>query len=106
MSNRDHDTRAISRDEINKLIARSQSQAAHDTHDDDAPLNTRDVIFRVYNALLEKGYEPVRQLTGYILTGEPTYITGHRGARNIIGRVDREDILEELLGFYLFEPEE
>ena len=63
--------------------------------------NIRDVIAQVYNALVEKGYNPVSQLVGYILSGDPTYITGHNNARNIIGRIQRDELLEEVINFYL-----
>ena len=65
----------------------------------------RDIIALVVEALEDKGYNPVNQLTGYILSGDPTYITGHRDARKIIGRAERDELLEELLDFYLYERE-
>ncbi|MCL2702092.1 MAG: IreB family regulatory phosphoprotein [Defluviitaleaceae bacterium] len=68
--------------------------------------NARDVIMQVYEALEEKGYNPINQLTGYILSGDPTYITSSRDARKIIGRVERDELLEELLNFYLFDPDQ
>ena len=55
----------------------------------------------VYKALCEKGYNPVAQITGYILSEDPTYITSHNNARNIIKKIDRYDILEVLLEDYL-----
>ena len=63
--------------------------------------NPREILRQVCEALIEKGYDPVNQLTGYILSGDPTYITSHRGARMIIGRLERDELLEEILGFYL-----
>ena len=59
------------------------------------------VILEVYQALAEKGYNPVNQIVGYILSGDPTYITGHKSARNLIGKLERDELLEELLTFYL-----
>lgn len=64
----------------------------------------RQVIMRVCEALEEKGYNPVNQITGYILSGDPTYITSHRDARKMIGRIERDELLEELLDFYLYDP--
>lgn len=54
----------------------------------------------VYAALLERGYRPVNQLTGYILTGDPTYITNHKGARQMIANIDRYELLRDLLNGY------
>lgn len=62
---------------------------------------TRDVLFAVYAALVEKGYDPVSQLVGYLLSGDPTYITSHRGARSLIRTLDRDELLEELVASYL-----
>lgn len=71
---------------------------------DDSPASSgsvRDVLRRVYDALGEKGYDPVDQLVGYLLSGEPAYITGYKGARSAIGRIERHDVLEELVRFYV-----
>ena len=59
------------------------------------------VIETVYVALNEKGYDPITQIVGYILSGDPTYITSHNGARGLIGRLERDELLEELLRNYL-----
>ena len=61
----------------------------------------REIIFSVYEALKEKGYNPVNQLVGYIISGDPTYITSYNNARTQISRLERDDILEELLKSYL-----
>lgn len=63
----------------------------------------REVIFSVYKALKEKGYNPINQIVGYILSGDPTYITNHKDARSIIRRLERDELLEEILKFYLEE---
>jgi uncharacterized protein (UPF0297 family) len=55
------------------------------------------VLQRVYKALSEKGYNPVEQLVGYLLSGDPAYITTHLGARSLIARVERDELLEELV---------
>ena len=60
-----------------------------------------DVIHAVYSALTEKGYNPVNQIVGYIMSGDPTYITSHRGARSMIMRVERDEIIECLLRYYI-----
>lgn len=58
---------------------------------------TREVLNKVYKALVEKGYNPVNQLVGYLISGDPTYITSHNDARIIIKQVDRDEILETLI---------
>ncbi len=60
-----------------------------------------DVIRSVYSALTEKGYNPVNQIVGYVMSGDPTYITSHKGARSLIMKVERDEIIEELLRFYI-----
>ncbi|SMB98722.1 Uncharacterized protein, UPF0297 family [Thermanaeromonas toyohensis ToBE] len=66
-------------------------------------IRVREVLQEVKTALEEKGYNPINQLVGYLLSGDPAYITSHRGARNLIRRVERDEILEELLKNYLKE---
>ena len=61
----------------------------------------KDILLNVYAALQEKGYDPVNQIVGYILSGDPTYITGYNNARNLIRRVERDEILEELVKCYI-----
>ncbi|AEV67862.1 IreB family regulatory phosphoprotein [Acetivibrio clariflavus] len=63
----------------------------------------REVIFSVFKALKEKGYNPINQIVGYILSGDPTYITNHQDARSIIRKLERDELLEEILRFYLEE---
>lgn len=62
---------------------------------------TREIILKVYEALNEKGYNPISQIVGYIMSGDPTYITSHNNARSLIRRLERDEILEELVRFYL-----
>ncbi len=61
----------------------------------------KEVLASVYNALLVKGYNPINQLVGYILSEDPTYITNYNGARSLITRIDRDELLQELLLSYL-----
>ena len=63
--------------------------------------NVSDVLRMVYDALVEKGYNPIYQITGYIMSGDPTYITSHRNARSLIMKVERDEILEELVANYI-----
>ncbi len=60
-----------------------------------------DVIKQVYEALKVKGYDPISQIVGYILSGDPTYITSYNGARNLIVKIERDELLEELTKSYL-----
>ena len=64
-------------------------------------LDVHMILERVYEALQEKGYNPVNQMVGYIMSGDPTYITSHKSARSLIMKVERDEILEELVRFYL-----
>ena len=69
----------------------------------EAETSTRNVLHHVYHALEEKGYSPVNQIVGYLLSGDPAYITSHQNARNMIRRLDRDELLEELVTEYLKE---
>ncbi len=64
-------------------------------------IEVRDIIAAVYEALSEKGYNPVNQIVGYVMSGDPTYITSHKGARSLIMKVERDEIIEELLEDYI-----
>ena len=59
------------------------------------------VLIPVFDALKEKGYNPINQIVGYFISGDPAYITSYNNARNLIGKLDREEILEEVLNFYI-----
>ena len=61
----------------------------------------KEIVTSVYNSLLVKGYNPINQLVGYILSEDPTYITNYNGARGLITRIDRDELLQELLTSYL-----
>lgn len=61
------------------------------------------VFSKVKAAMEEKGYNPVNQIVGYLMSGDPTYITSHNDARNIIRKVDRDELIEEIVSFYLKE---
>ena len=67
----------------------------------DPQMKVKDVIKLVYHALSEKGYNPVNQMVGYIMSGDPTYITSHRNARSLIMKVERDELVEELLKEYI-----
>ena len=65
------------------------------------PVGVKEVLEQVYGALSEKGYNPVNQIVGYIMSGDPTYITSHNNARSLIMKVERDELVEELLKEYI-----
>ena len=65
--------------------------------------NMRRILRNVFDALSEKGYNPINQIVGYLLTEDPTYITNYNGARSLICKLDRDELLQELVKCYLFE---
>lgn len=67
----------------------------------DKSLRTKEILTKVYEALVEKGYNPINQIVGYILSGDPTYITSHNDARNLIRLVERDELLEKLVKYYI-----
>jgi uncharacterized protein (UPF0297 family) len=67
----------------------------------DPELRVKEVLDTVYNAMREKGYNPVNQIVGYIMSGDQTYITSHNGARSMIMKVERDELVEELLKEYI-----
>ncbi len=64
-------------------------------------MQARHILSAVYDALKEKGYDPINQIVGYILTEDPTYITNHNGARTLICKLDRDELLQTLVKSYL-----
>lgn len=69
--------------------------------ENDRELDLKNTLTTVYDALLEKGYNPISQLAGYIISGDPTYITTHGGARSLMKKIDRCELLQLLIKFYL-----
>ena len=67
----------------------------------DKNLRTREILKEVYEALQEKGYNPINQIVGYILSGDPTYITSHKDARNLIRQIERDELLEQMVKNYI-----
>ncbi len=67
----------------------------------DSSETAHDIIMSVYGALKSKGYDPITQIVGYIISGDPTYITSYNNARSMIRRLERDEILEELVRFYV-----
>ncbi|MCA1031855.1 IreB family regulatory phosphoprotein [Bacillus timonensis] len=69
--------------------------------DEPIETNVNEVLFTVHDALQEKGYNPINQIVGYLLSGDPAYIPRHKDARNIIRKLERDEIIEELVKSYL-----
>ena len=67
----------------------------------DKNINAQEILKEVYEALVEKGYNPINQIVGYILSGDPTYITSHNDARNKIRRIERDELLEKMVKNYI-----
>lgn len=67
----------------------------------DKEQEVRDIMSNVYKSLQEKGYDPISQIIGYILSGDPTYITSYNGARSMIVRIERDELLEEFVKNYI-----
>ena len=64
-------------------------------------ISAKDILEIVFKALSEKGYNPVNQIVGYIMSGDPTYITSHNGARSLIMKMERDELVEEMLKTYI-----
>ena len=64
-------------------------------------IQARDILEIVYKALREKGYNPGNQMVGYIMSGDPTYITSHNGARSLVMKMERDELVEEMLKAYI-----
>ena len=63
--------------------------------------NTKELLTQIYDALREKGYNPINQIVGYILSEDPTYITTHNNARSLVRKIDRDELLAEMVKSYL-----
>ncbi len=69
------------------------------------PMSPRELILSVHQSLKEKGYNPINQIVGYIMSGDPSYITAYGGARTLIQKLETDEILEELVKFYVADSE-
>ena len=79
------------------MLDRTMTFSFNNNRDDDI----KAILTTVYNALQEKGYNPINQIVGYILSEDPTYITKHNNARSLIRKIDRDELLQALLKSYL-----
>ena len=69
----------------------------------DKSAEMKQILTEVYRSLTEKGYNPINQIVGYLLSEDPTYITNHNNARSLICKLDRDELLQELVRHYLFD---
>jgi uncharacterized protein (UPF0297 family) len=90
------EVKAVEQEEKNGLQDTMMFQVKNDE-----TFNPREILMTVFDALTEKGYHPVNQIVGYLLSGDPAYITSHQNARSLIRKLDRDDLLEELVRHYL-----
>lgn len=67
----------------------------------DSQLNKKEALVEIYSALTDRGYNAIDQIVGYLTSGDPSYITSHNNARNVMGRIERDDLVEELIRSYL-----
>lgn len=72
-----------------------------DFHDDSVDVDVQEVLLSVYESLEEKGYNPINQIVGYLLSGDPAYIPRHKDARTLIRKLERDELIEELVKSYL-----
>jgi uncharacterized protein (UPF0297 family) len=89
---------------VSEMLNNTQRDTMRDTRKfpsaSDRDATIREILFAVYTALEEKGYNPVSQIVGYIISEDPTYITSHRNARGLISKLDRDEILDALSRYY------
>ena len=81
------------------MVEIHRTQFVHNEVDNHNQVST--VLTRVYAALKQKGYNPINQIVGYIMSGDPTYITSYDNARSLIMKVERDELLEELMRYYV-----
>ena len=82
-----------------KMVEIHRTQFVHNEVDNHNQVST--VLTRVYAALKQKGYNPINQIVGYIMSGDPTYITSYDNARSLIMKVERDELMEELMRYYI-----
>ena len=73
--------------------------------DNGVSMNAHDILISVYDSLKQKGYDPINQIVGYLLSGDPTYITSYNNARYLIRQLERDELMEELVRSYVLEEE-
>ena len=86
---------------VKENVMKDLSQTQYFKVTSDNSITVKEIIALVYKALSEKGYNPVNQIVGYIMSGDPTFITSHNNARSLIMKVERDELVEELLREYI-----
>jgi uncharacterized protein (UPF0297 family) len=86
---------------LKEYFMKDLSQTQYFKVTSDNSITVKEIIALVYKALSEKGYNPVNQIVGYIMSGDPTFITSHNNARSLIMKVERDELVEELLREYI-----
>ncbi|GAC90863.1 hypothetical protein KN10_1299 [Anoxybacillus flavithermus NBRC 109594] len=86
---------------VQKTVSSFDNTMQFNFSEEPMDVDVREVLLAVYDALQEKGYNPINQIVGYLLSGDPAYIPRHKDARNMIRKVDRDELIEELVKFYL-----
>jgi len=87
--------------DLGKVIVLADNETMMFKVDKDNVNKAREILLSIYQALKEKGYNPINQIVGYILSGDPTYITNHKNARSLVRQLERDELLEEIIRFYL-----
>ena len=82
---------------MSRMIDKTMTFSVHDDRENEM----KEILTTVYDALKQKGYNPINQLVGYILSEDPTYITNHNNARSLIRKLDRDELLNVLVAYYL-----
>lgn len=82
-----------------RIIIKTKSRPVVDTREEE--LDPKDVFYSVCQAIREGGYNPVSQIVGYIVSEDPTHITNYKGARTLIGKLDRDELLEQMVSYYI-----
>ncbi len=77
------------------------TEKTNETCADEQPMTSREILRAVYDAMSEKGYNPIGQIVGYLLSEDPTYITNYNNARALIRKIDRDELMGELVKHYL-----
>ena len=82
-----------------RIIIKTKSRPVLDTREEE--LDPKEIFYRVCQAIREGGYNPTTQIVGYIVSEDPTHITNYKGARTLIGKLDRDELLEQMVAYYI-----
>ncbi len=82
-----------------RIIIKTKSRPVVDTREEE--LDPKDVFYSICQAIREGGYNPISQIVGYIVSEDPTHITNYKGARTLIGKLDRDELLEQMVAYYI-----